>query len=183
MNPHIETLKRHEKLHADSVACYRNMLAGGRCADVAREQLAYHEPFLAAIRAAIALMTIQQRVRQWLTTCFGPALPDDKVERNHRFLEESLELVQACGCTRSEAHQLVDYVFGRPVGEREQEVGGVFLTLAGLCGAQRIDMLQAGEKELERAWLKIEQIRAKQAEKPKHSPPPSVSETENEVAQ
>ena len=39
----------------------------------------------------------------------------------HRFLEEALELVQACGATASEAHQLVDYVYGRPVGEPAQE--------------------------------------------------------------
>lgn len=83
--------------------------------------------------------TFQQRVEPWLLACFGEQIAADTIERNHRFLEESLELVQACGCTQSEAHQLVDYVFGRPVGEVQQEAGGVMVTLAALCRAQGID--------------------------------------------
>lgn len=114
----------------------------------------------------------QERVNPWLLACFGQEIADDTQERNHRFLEESLELVQACGCTPSEAHQLVDYVYGRPVGEKTQEVGGVMVTLAALCLAQRIDMHQCGEVELARIWTKVEKIRAKQAAKPKHSPLP-----------
>lgn len=116
--------------------------------------------------------TLQQRVQPWLMACFGPAIAADKTERNHRFLEEALELVQACGCTQSEAHQLVDYVFGRPVGERGQEVGGVMITLAALCLAQGLDMHAEGETELARIWTMVEKIRAKQAAKPKHSPLP-----------
>lgn len=96
----------------------------------------------------------------------------DPVERNHRFVEEALELAQACGCSASEAHQLVDYVYGRPVGEKAQEVGGVMVTLAALCLAQGLDMHEAGEIELARIWTKVEAIRAKQAAKPKHSPLP-----------
>lgn len=85
-------------------------------------------------------MTFQDRVQPWMIACFGTEIAGDTVERNHRFLEEALELVQACGCTQSEAHQLVDYVFGRPVGEKPQEVGGVMVTLAALCLAQSLDM-------------------------------------------
>jgi hypothetical protein len=114
----------------------------------------------------------QSRVLEWMLSCFGAEISDDKIERNHRFLEESLELVQSTGCTRSEAHQLVDYVFDRPVGETFQEVGGVMVTLAALCLANRLDMDIAGETELSRIWTKVEQIRAKQAAKPKHSPLP-----------
>lgn len=102
--------------------------------------------------------------------CFGSMIAGDKEERNHRFLEEALELVQSCDCTRQEAHQLVDYVYGRPVGEKTQEVGGVMVTLAALCLAQELNMHEAGETELNRIWTKVEQIRAKQATKPKHSP-------------
>ena len=116
----------------------------------------------------------QQRVQPWLLACFGAEIAADHVERNHRFLEEALELVQSCGCTASEAHQLVDYVFGRPVGEPAQEVGGVMVTLAALCLANDQDMHSAGETELARIWGKVEQIRAKQAAKPKHSPLPAA---------
>lgn len=104
--------------------------------------------------------------------CFGAEIAADCDERNHRFLEEALELVQACGCTASEAHQLVDYTFGRPPGEPMQEVGGVMVTLAGLCLANGLDMHIAGDVELTRVWRKVEQIRAKHAAKPKHSPLP-----------
>jgi len=118
--------------------------------------------------------SFQQRVEPWLLECFGAEIAGDPVERNHRFCEEALELVQACGCTSSEAHQLVDYVFGRPVGEKAQEAGGVMVTLAALCRAQGIDMHEAGEVELARIWTKVEKIRAKQAAKPKHSPLPEA---------
>jgi len=115
----------------------------------------------------------QHRVKHWMFACFGPAISDDKVERNHRFLEEALELVQACGCTASEAHQLVDYAFGRPAGEPGQEVGGVMVTLAALCLAHQLEMHGAADIELSRVWEKIDVIRAKQAAKPRHSPLPA----------
>jgi hypothetical protein len=119
--------------------------------------------------------TFQARVQPWMMACFGAMIAGDAEERNHRFLEESLELVQACGCTATEAHQLVDYVYGRAVGEKVQEAGGVMVTLAALCLAQGLDMHDAGEKELARIWTKVEQIRAKQAAKPKYSPLPAAS--------
>lgn len=114
----------------------------------------------------------QSRVQPWLMACFGEMIAGDREERNHRFLEEALELVQSCGCTASEAHQLVDYVYGRDVGDPPQEVGGVMVTLAALCLANGLDMRENGETELARIWTKVEAIRAKQAAKPKHSPLP-----------
>ena len=114
----------------------------------------------------------QQRVNRWVLECFGAEIAVDKVERNHRFLEESLELVQSCGCTKSEAHQLVDYVFGREIGVPSLEVGGVMVTLAALCTAHSIDMRGAGENELRRIWRIISMIRAKNARKPRHGPLP-----------
>lgn len=116
--------------------------------------------------------SFQARVLPWMLECFGAAISADRVERNHRFLEEALELVQACGATASEAHQLVDYVYGRDTGEASQEVGGVMVTLAALCLAHKMDMLAAGEIELARIWTKVAQIRAKQAAKPSMSPLP-----------
>ncbi|HET7675664.1 MAG TPA: hypothetical protein VFL54_09105 [Gammaproteobacteria bacterium] len=114
----------------------------------------------------------QARVVSWLLKCFGSEISKDRTERSYRFLEEALELVQACGCSRKEALQLVDYTFSRPLGEKKQEVGGVMVTLAALCAAQGIDMMQSGEVELKRVWTKIPQIRAKQQAKPMKSPLP-----------
>ncbi|HET8550913.1 MAG TPA: hypothetical protein VFM97_00365 [Gammaproteobacteria bacterium] len=120
--------------------------------------------------------TFQARVAKWIFECFGSEISKDRLERNHRFLEESLELVQACGCSRNEALQMVDYVFGRPLGEKAQEVGGVMVTLAALCGAQQIDMMGAGDAELARIWMKIPQIRTKHQTKPLRSPLPGSLE-------
>lgn len=117
-------------------------------------------------------MDFQFRVDDWMHACFGAEITADTVERNHRFIEEALELIQANGCTASEAHQLVDYVFDRPAGDRRQEVGGVMVTLAALCTTIDADMTDCGDIELQRCHAKTEAIRAKQAAKPKHGPLP-----------
>ena len=58
----------------------------------------------------------QKDVGKWIRECFGFHSSMNISERNHRFLEEALELVQAGGCTKIEALQLVDYTFGREKG-------------------------------------------------------------------
>ena len=118
------------------------------------------------------LSSYQRRVEQWLDACFPPAVRSNRAERTHRFLEEALELAQANGCSRDDALALVEYVFGRPVGRPDEEVGGVMVTLAGLCSASGINMDDAGHRELERNWDRIETIRAKQQAKPHGSPVP-----------
>jgi hypothetical protein len=120
--------------------------------------------------------SFQARVAPWMQECFGPEISADQTERNHRFLEEALELVQACGCSADEAHKLVDYVFARPVGEKSQEVGGVHVTLAALCLAQDIDSQAAAESELARIMQPemVERIREKQKRKPAMSPLPGI---------
>jgi hypothetical protein len=116
-------------------------------------------------------MDYQNGVRQWMLLCFGEGIAADTAERNHRFLEEALELVQALNCSKADVLQLVDYVFDRPVGEPGQEVGGVMVCLAALCDANRINMKQEGERELARInqFDVLTKIRAKQAKKPKFS--------------
>jgi len=116
----------------------------------------------------------QTRVNGWMQECFGPEISADKVERNHRFLEEALELVQSLGCTQAEAHKLVDYVYGRAVGDPPQEVGGVMVTLAALCLASGMDMDAAAETELARILQPevVTKIREKQKLKPAFSPLP-----------
>lgn len=135
----------------------------------------------AVYRAMEPMGAFQSRVRPWLLQCFGTMIAGDREERNHRFLEEALELVQSLGCSQSEAHQLVDYVYGRPVGEPSQEAGGVMVTLAALCLANGMDMNEAGEVELVRIWTKVKEIRAKQAAKPKHGPLPTIEEVSGSI--
>lgn len=114
----------------------------------------------------------QARVHDWMMACFNNEIAFSVQERNHRFLEEALELVQSQGCTKHEALQLVDYVYSRDAGDPPQEVGGVIVCLAALCTASCIDMDAAGETELARIWTKVDKIRAKHAAKPQFSPLP-----------
>ena len=114
----------------------------------------------------------QARVKQWLAACFPQSVRSNRRERTYRFLEEALELAQANGCSRADAQALVEYVYSRPVGLPELEVGGVMVTLASLCAATSIDMTEAGDRELQRNWERIETIRRKQACKPHGSPLP-----------
>lgn len=114
----------------------------------------------------------QHRVEEWLIACFPLHRRADASERTHRFLEEALELAQANRCSREDAMALVDYVFDRPAGDPELEVGGVMVTLAALCGTVGISMEQAGDRELERNWARIDVIRLKQASKQCGSPLP-----------
>ena len=107
-------------------------------------------------------MTYQQRVAAWITACFSPSARENVAERSHRFLEEAIELAQASGCTKEDARLIVDYVFDRPAGAQEKEVGGVMVTLAALCNALKLMMDDAGDKELARNWERIEFIRGKQ---------------------
>lgn len=112
------------------------------------------------------VVAFQNGVDKWMDACFGDAIKADKVERCDRFIEEALEFVQAVGYSAERAHALVDYVFGRDVGEVNQEVGGVMVTLAAACNTIGVDIGAAAQTELARVWTKVEAIRAKQAAKP-----------------
>lgn len=109
----------------------------------------------------------QNGVDRWMDACFGEPIKSDHLERADRLTEEALELVQTVpGFTADRAHALVDYVFGRPVGERGQEVGGTIVCLAALCNTFGLSIQAEADRELARIWTKVEQIRAKQAAKP-----------------
>lgn len=150
--------------------------------DVARIDAVYTDkvtlsiPVYEQMRAALEQQTagddFQNRVAPWMQKCFGPEISADKVERNQRFLEEALELMQANGGSAAEAHALVDYVFARPIGDLSQEVGGVMVTLAALCLASGVNMHDCGEIELTRVWEKIDKIREKQAAKTRYGSNP-----------
>ena len=112
---------------------------------------------------------IQDRAQAWQKKVFGDEFLHDPAEWNHRFGEESLELLQACGWTFEQAVQMALYVFGRPVGEIGQEIGGSMVSLAGLCIAHGYSMEACAEIELDRINTSemMEKIRAKRAAKPK----------------
>jgi len=120
----------------------------------------------------IAPVPFQARVKQWVLACLGEGWEKDFSSRNHHFLEVALKLVQACGCTESEAHQIVQYGFRRPAGEPYQEAGGVSVALSALCESRGINLEAAAEAELARIWPLIDSIRARILAKPKFLPLP-----------
>lgn len=137
------------------------------------------------IRAAMDVLSIdtgilasmtdfQSAVRDWCVECFGQTTADDASERNWRFFEEAIELVQSLGCTADDAHRLVDYVFERPAGEPHQEVGGTMVTLAALLAANGLSMAAGAADELARISSPetMNRIRGKHARKPHKSPLP-----------
>jgi hypothetical protein len=97
---------------------------------------------------ALGSKPFQKRAQYWAKKCFGLTLATDRNERNQRFAEEAIELVQACGMSERAVLGAVAYVYNRPVGEVRQEVGGTYTTLALLCAANGIDMVAEGEKDL-----------------------------------
>ena len=108
-------------------------------------------------------MSIQKRTDLWMTKCFDQEVIVNKHTRNMRFLEEALELVQACGLDKEAALVLVEYVYDRPTGDIGQEIGGTLISLAALCSAHQIDMDMATDTELKRVDLMIDKIREKQS--------------------
>jgi hypothetical protein len=117
---------------------------------------------------AYGARSFQKRATEWAKRCFGERLAMDIQERNFRFAEEAIELVQACGMKRSEVERAVDYVYGRPAGVTRQEVGGVYTTFALLCEAHGINMVGEGERDLMEIDNpeKTEAIRKKRDKKP-----------------
>lgn len=106
--------------------------------------------------------SFQDGVAKWLVECFGQKVAHDKTERNYRFMEEALELVQSLGMSKEDVLRVVMYVFNRPAGEPFQEVGGVMVTLAALSSVNGIDMIKSGEAEAVFNWLRIDELRSKQ---------------------
>lgn len=107
----------------------------------------------------------QSEVHRWALECFGRECVMDTAERNMRFAEEAMELVQACGMPRRAAHAMVDWVYERPAGTPFAEVGGVMTTLTALCTAHGVDLDRAAYAELRRVWKQKDKIIAAQKNK------------------
>lgn len=120
-------------------------------------------------------VTFQQRVDPWMTSTFSEEVCNDELERCDRLLEETLELLQTRNYPVERVQAIETYVYGRPVGETYQEVGGVMVCLAAFCRVQGIDMHEAGETELERVWKMTDVIREKQKTKPRGSALPQAT--------
>jgi len=68
--------------------------------------------------------------------------------------------------TKEDASKILDYVYSRPKGKMEQEVGGVMVTFAAHASCYNYDPDFCGKLEIARCWKKQEEIRQKNSEKP-----------------
>lgn len=108
----------------------------------------------------------QRLVYNWTIQCFGHRDANNLDLRTARFLEEALELAQASNLTKTQAKEILEYVYGRPVGEPAQEVGGVMVTLASYCSVRGIELESAAYNEMCRCWQQFEKIAEKHRNKP-----------------
>lgn len=92
----------------------------------------------------------QTDCEKWMQECFGDKIASDMTERAMRFLEEAMELAQAQGMTKDECGRVLEYVYNRPQGEINQEVGGVIVTLACFCAKAGIDLQKEALREFAR---------------------------------
>jgi transcriptional regulator with XRE-family HTH domain/NTP pyrophosphatase (non-canonical NTP hydrolase) len=108
----------------------------------------------------------QARVTKWCAEAFGADHASSIPQRGLRLLEEALEAAQAAGVPQSQAHHVVDYVYGRPVGELQQELGGVGVTLLALAAAAGLSAEETEEREVARVLSKpLEHFRKRNTEK------------------
>jgi hypothetical protein len=107
---------------------------------------------------------VQKRIRRWVESRLGMAAMDLH-ERGMRNSEENIELAQCCGVTEREYLALVRYVYSKPVGDIQQELGGASLTLLACADGAGYVLSQCADKELERIEsLPSEKFRKRQAE-------------------
>lgn len=95
-------------------------------------------------------MFTQRAVLEWVKNTFGIGVASSKEERLKRFLEEVLELNQACGMPYHDVMKIIDYVYTRPEGDIKQEMGGVIVTLYALAEVLDINAMDCGILEFDR---------------------------------
>lgn len=91
---------------------------------------------------------LQFEIAGWVTRNFGHAVFESHEERGRRFAEEAIELNQALGVSKEDIIRLVNRVYSKPVGDVAQEIGGVGITLLGLCQSVGFNFEEVTEKEL-----------------------------------
>lgn len=123
-------------------------------------------------KTIVSMDYIQTKVTDWMKDTFTPEVCMDNIERNLRFIEESLELVQSNGCTKEDVIMLLDYVFGRPKGEVHKEIVDVNIALNALASASMLDVFEETIIGLSRVWINQDRIRQKHLSKPENSPLP-----------
>lgn len=85
---------------------------------------------------------LQQLMVSWGIRAFGLEEMRSSYKRALRLVEEAVELGQAADVPVEIAHQIVDMVYGRPVGKTHEEIADVFNTLVAYCASRGLDLEQ-----------------------------------------
>lgn len=97
------------------------------------------------------LRRLQRAVNVWYETLFrGTPEEHTKKTLTMRFLEEALELAQACGLTEEDVLRQLKYTFGRPKGTIPEEIAGVMMTIQHISNMESIDIQNVTLAELVR---------------------------------
>jgi len=75
---------------------------------------------------------------------------NNKHERVLRATEEIVEAAQCLEIPEEQVHLLIKRVYSRPVGEIEQEIGGVGVTVLALCESLGVSFQELTEREVTR---------------------------------
>jgi NTP pyrophosphatase (non-canonical NTP hydrolase) len=101
----------------------------------------------------------------WAVSTFGETLARSKRERAVRLVEEAIELAQSSGVPKGAITDTLTQVYSKPAGDLRQEVGGVIVTLASLCGLHGFKIDECFEQEFARCIVNVEKIREKNKQK------------------
>lgn len=82
----------------------------------------------------------QSEILAWAVDTFGSIALHPR-ERALRFLEEALELCQACGLDREVIPLMVDRVYANPPGSLDREVAQAQMTLSALSESQGVESM------------------------------------------
>lgn len=117
-------------------------------------------------KAYVALSDdVQVQVKDWITGMLGEITFKSHRERALRFIEEAIELAQACGLERQDVAYTIEYVYDKPPGNVAQEIGGVHSTVLCLSQAFGLSFAGEGSKELKRCIANTDAIREKHSRK------------------
>lgn len=81
----------------------------------------------------------QNTVHAWCIAAFGQARAASPAQRGLRHAEEAIEAAQTVGVDPEQLIALVRYIYARPPGGIEREIGGSGLTLVALAAACGVD--------------------------------------------
>lgn len=97
---------------------------------------------------------IYQIALDWSIRSFGRDHVCNKKVRALRLAEEAVEFCQARNVPIEQMHLLIDTVYCRPVGDANQEIGGVFMTTVIAAAIEGLDPEECFLAELRRVLAK-----------------------------